>query len=163
MKTLKTIILIAAMGMISYHTMAQKANTIPQSVTADFSSKYPGIQVKKWNTENNQYVASFKMNGRRCQAFFTVNGNWLNTEIEMRHLKNLSPDIRTSLRNSRYASYHIDNVERLRTPHEEMYIVEVDNNSGNKMLYDNIGSFDDQLLYFTHSGRLIKSVNNSNE
>lgn len=163
MKKLKIAILAAAMGMISYPAMAQKASAVPQSVTTDFSSKYPGVHVKNWKTQDNQYVAYFKMNGRQCEAFYTMNGDWLNTEIAMRHLKNLSPDIRSALRHSRYASYHIDGVERLRTPHEEMYIVEVDNNSGNKMLYDNIGSFDDQLLYFTHSGRLVKSVNNSNE
>jgi hypothetical protein len=163
MKTLKTLILAAAMGMISYHTMAQKGNGVPQPVIADFSSKYPGVQVKNWKTEKNQYVASFRMNRRQCRAFYAMNGDWLNTEVEMRHIKNLSPDIRAALRHSRYASYHIDEVKRLRTPNEEMYILEVDNNSGNKMIYDNVGSFDDQLLYFNHNGRLIKSVNNSNE
>lgn len=163
MKTFKTIVLVAAMGMISYQTTAQKGSSVPQAVTTDFASKYPGVHVKKWKRENNQYVASFKMNRRQCQAFYTLNGDWLNTQIEMRHLKNLSSDIRAALGHSKYASYHIDGVERLRTPHEEMYIVEVDNNSGNKILYDNIGSYDDQLLYFSHDGRLTKSVNNSNE
>jgi hypothetical protein len=163
MKNLKNVVLAVAMGMISSYTLAQKGNDIPQSVINDFSSKYPGITVKNWKTKDNQYVASFKMNGRQCQAFYALNDEWLNTEITMRHLKNLSPVVRNAIRHSKYASYHIDDVKRLWTPHVEMFIVEVDNISGNKMLYDNIGSFDDQLLYFSHNGRLIKSVNNSNE
>jgi hypothetical protein len=164
MKTFKSVILVAAMGMISYQTMAQKANLVPAPVTSDFASKYPGVAVRNWKAAgNDQYVASFKLNGRQCEAYFAKDGTWQSTEVVMRHLKNLSPDIRMALRDSKYASYHIDGVKRLHMPTREMFIVEVDNNSGNKMIYDNIGSFDDQLLYFTANGKLLKAVNNSNE
>src|SRR5581483_8635203 len=88
---------------------------------------------------------------------------WMSSERTMRHLKNVPGDVIASLRNGRYASYHIDDIRAVQTPTASLYMLEVDNNSGNKMIYDNIGSFDDQLLYFSGSGRLVKTVNNSNE
>ncbi|MBS1533043.1 MAG: PepSY-like domain-containing protein [Bacteroidetes bacterium] len=163
MKTLKSLILAAAMGMISYQAIAQRSDRIPLSVTTDFASKYPGVKVRNWEAGNDQYVASFRLNGRQCEAYYAKDGAWRSTEVIMRHLKNLSPDIRKALRDSKYASYHIDGVKRLHMPNSEMFIVEVDNNSGNKMIYDNLGSFDDQLLYFTVNGKLVKTVNNANE
>lgn len=163
MKAIKTIILIAVMGMFSYQTMAQKIKEVPQAVQSDFSAKYPEVQVKKWQIDHGQYLASFKLNGRECIATYSPDGTWVSTETTMRHIKNLSPDIKASLRNSKFSSYNIDVVKDIKTPTKDMYMLEVDNNSGNKMLYDNIGSFDDELLYFSHSGQLIKSVNNSNQ
>ncbi|MBS1525073.1 MAG: PepSY-like domain-containing protein [Bacteroidetes bacterium] len=163
MKKLKSIILIAAMGMISYSAMAQNHIAVPSSVTGDFALKYPGVEVNKWKMNNNEYVANFKMNGRECDAFYSKDGDWLSTQVVMKHLKNLSPDIKAAIRNSQYASYHIDGVKRMHTPNQEMFIIEVDNNSGNKMIYDNLGSYDDRLLYYTSDGRLVKNVNNANE
>lgn len=160
---IKTIVLIAAMGIISYPVIAQKMTSVPQSAIDDFSSKYNQAQLKNWKTENNEYIASFVMNNRKWQAYYDNNGHWVETERTIRHIKNLASDIRKSLRNSQFASYHIDEVRLIQTPSKTIYSLEVDNNSGNKMLYDNIGSFDDELLYFSPKGELIKTVNNSDE
>ena len=163
MKILKSIILVAAVGMIPYSAMAQTNTTVPSSVTSDFARKYPGDEVKTWKIVDNQYVANFKMNERECEAYYSQDGSWLSTSVVMKHIKNLSPDVKAALSHSQYSSYHIDGAMRLHTPNQEMFIIEVDNNSGNKTVYDNVGSFDDRLLYYTSNGKLVKNVDNANE
>ena len=42
---------------------------------------------------------------------------------------------------------------------QNMYEVEVDNNSGNQMVYENAGSVEDKMLCFNDDGKLIKTIN----
>jgi len=162
MKTLKVkfIALLLIMGGVSYNAMAQKnAMQVPQAVQTAFSAKYPQAKLKNWEKDNNQYVASFVLDKRQCQTTYASNGTWLSTETTYRHvLKHLNPAIRHELRNSNYASYHIDQVMNLQMPGKNIYLLNVDNNSGNQMAYESAGSVDDETLYFSNTGKLIKSV-----
>ncbi len=159
---IKTIILIAAMWIISYNTMAQKAiDMVPQAVIASFSAQYPQVQVKRWETKNNDYIASFILNKRKCNAFYSPEGAWLNTEITIRHTRSLPVDVRLSLKNGHYASWYVDEIQNVKTPSKNMYLVQVDNNSGNKMVYEDAGSVDNRTLYFNDNGTLIKTVGNN--
>jgi hypothetical protein len=158
----KTIILIAAMWIISYNTMAQKAtDMVPQAVIASFSAQYPQAQVKDWKIKNNDYIASFILNNRKSQAFYSPDGAWLNTEITIRHTRSLPMDVRLSLKKGNYASWYIDEIKNVKTPSHNMYLVQVDNNSGNKMVYEDAGSVDNRTLYFNDNGTLIKAVSNN--
>jgi len=163
MKSVKTIILIVAIGIISFNTMAQTAdNKVPQAVLTSFSAKYPHAELKKWKANNNTYMARFIMNDKKYEASYSGNGNWLNTKRDIRHIKNLPDQIRMFLKSGSYASWHIDDMERLRTPSQNMYRVEVDNASGNKFTYEDAGSFEDYVLCFNDNGKLIKAVDNDN-
>jgi len=58
----KTIVLIAAIGLISYSTMAQQpGKDVPPAVVKEFSTKYPGVQLKSWKAKDKAYIASFVM------------------------------------------------------------------------------------------------------
>jgi hypothetical protein len=161
MKSLKTVILIAVTGMLSYSAMAQKgANVVPQAVQTAFAAKYPVAQIKKWKTKNNTSTAIFVMDNKKYTAQYSNNGDWLVTERTIKHSSNLPANIRTYLKKSSYASWYIDDMERVRTPMRNMYQVEVDNNSGNKMIYEGVGSFEDKKLCFNDEGRLIETINN---
>jgi hypothetical protein len=164
MKTsrIKIIVLIAAIGMISYHAMAQQAMNVPQAVQTAFTAQYPQGHLKNWKMDKSGYVASFKLNKRECKATYANDGNWLSTETTFRHVtKHVSPDMKFALRNSRYASYHIDLVQDLQTPSKNLYLLQVDNNSGNQAAYENAGSVDDETLYFSRNGRLLRSVSSN--
>jgi hypothetical protein len=159
---IKAIILIATMGIYSYDSLAQKAIvTLPQAVLTSFTAKYPQAQVKSWKMKGDISTASFAMDNKKYKAAFYDNGNWINTVRNIRHTSSLPNQVRLYLKGSRYASWHIDDMKRLRTPAQNMYEVEVDNNSGNKIAYEGGGSIEDQMLYFDDSGKLIKVAANN--
>jgi hypothetical protein len=58
------------------------------------------------------------------------------------------------LKNSKYASWHIDNLAKVQTPMSSMYMVQLDNHSGNTS-YENIGSDVTENLYFNSKGNLV--------
>ena len=157
---IKIIVLVAAMGIISYPAIAQKTNDVPQAVPTSFTAKYPQASVKKWEMNNGQYLAVFTTDKQHSSASFSKDGNWLSTQTDVR-ISKLPADIRYSLRNSRYASYTIDDVKDVQMPTKNLYLLEVDNDSGNKMVYNNVGLVDDELLYFSQHGRLLESKDNN--
>ena len=158
---IKVIILVVAMGMSTYSTMAQNLNNnIPQAVLTAFSAKYPQVQLKKWKTKHNTSTALFIMNNKKYRALYSNEGIWLNTIRNIKHTSSLPAQAMLYLKKGNYASWHIDNMELLSTPSQNIYQVEVDNASGNKMLYENGGSFVDKLLCFNNEGELIKATDN---
>jgi len=167
MKTsnLKSFILIAAIGVLSYNAIAQnKAIQAPQIVRTAFGNQYPQANLKKWSMEKGEYVARFKYNKRDWQAYYSADGNWLSSERNIKHLSTLPYDVRSALKNSQYASYYVDNMARIQMPSQSnMYRLRVDNNSGNKTAYENAGSVDNETLYFSEHGRLVKTVSGNNE
>jgi hypothetical protein len=164
MKTLKFkyCILVAAIGMLSYSAMAQKGSmNTPQIVRTAFANQYPQANLKKWSMDKGQYVAIFRYNKRDWQAHYSAGGNWLSSERSIKHMGSLPYSLRSALKSSKYASYYVDNMARLQMPSGNTYRLRVDNNSGNKMAYENAGSVDNETLYFSEHGRLIKAVSNN--
>ncbi len=158
----KTIVLIAAIGLISYGTMAQQSGkNVPLAVVKEFSAKYPGVQLNSWKAKDNAYIASFIMNNKSYKASYSADGTWVNTERTIRHISSLPAGAKSYLKNGYFASWHIDNMERVLTPVQNMYEVEVDNNNGNQIAYENAGSVEDKMLCFNDDGKLIKTINNN--
>src|ERR1700744_4975983 len=157
---IKAFLVAAAMGLLSFNTMAQKpTDNIPQRVLTDFSAKYPQAQLKNWKVQNDEYVASFVMDKREYTAVYSKDENWLSTTREVRHMSSLPQGVRASFKNSRYASWYIDRIESMKTPAQVMYLLHLDNDGGNEMVYENVGSVVSQTLYFNDKGTLIKSIN----
>jgi len=159
MKKLIIIVLVAAMGAISFHTEAQNSKNVPQALAAAFTAKYPEAQLKRWKNDHNIYSAVFLMNNKKYQASFADNGTWIKTARNIRHISNLPAEVRSFLKTNGYASWHIDNMTRLRTPVQNTYQVEVDNASGNvKWIYEDAGSLEDKMLSFNDQGKLLKTT-----
>lgn len=153
--------LFAALSMITYYTKAQDIyRNIPSPATNSFSAKYPGVAVKNWKKNAGGYEALFKMNREKSTAYYDQSGNWLRTETNL-PISKVPVNIRYALRQGDFASYHIDDVCNIHTPVTDMYRLEVDNNGGNPVSYTDFGSMDDRLLYFSTSGRLLKTKNNN--
>ncbi|HEY2583992.1 MAG TPA: PepSY-like domain-containing protein [Mucilaginibacter sp.] len=156
MKTIiKAIIAIAMMGLISFNTNAQKTNDVPQAILTSFSYKYPQAQLKNWKEKEGAYVASFTMDNKKYRACYSKDGNWLNTEREIKHTSDLPADLRSYLKTSTYASWKIDDMKRVHTPSQDMYQVLVDNHGGNSLRYEDAVSAEDRLLSFDDGGKLI--------
>lgn len=162
MKTLglKSILLVAAIGTLSYNAMAQKkVKNVPPVVSSAFANQYPQANLKGWEMDRSQYIAEFKYDNRDWMAHYSADGNWLRSERNIKHIANLPADIRMAVLNSKYASYHVDEIARLQMPGQNnMYRLRVDNNNGNKVAFENAASVDNESLYFTEHGRLVKAV-----
>ena len=161
MKTLKIkiVTLLLMMGAMTTITFAQNI-TIPQKVQTAFSAKFPQVQLKNWKMENGQYVASFVMNNADCQAAYDQTGNWISTLTIYDHIfTHLTPVMRDELRNSAFASSHLNQARYLQMPNMDMLLLNLNNNNANMSAYEDAGFVDMTAVYFNHSDRPIKSVN----
>lgn len=150
----KTIVFVLVMGFMSYSSMAQNKNKEPMAVSNAFSAKYPAAKLKNWKMRNDTCIAMFNMDKRHYRAFYTTNGTWIKTERNVKHLSTLPMPTQVYLKHSKYASWHIDNLAKVQTPMHNIYMVQLDNHSGNTS-YENVGSDETENLYFNSKGDLV--------
>jgi hypothetical protein len=153
---IKTICLVAVIGLISFNTMAQKTVGISQAALNNFSAKYPQALVKNWKEKQSNYLVRFTMDGKKYQASYSKDGNWLMTERNVKHMATLPPDLRTYLKSNGYASWNIDDMKKIHSPGKDEYQLHVDNHSGSPFRYSDAVSADDRMLSFDVRGKLIE-------
>jgi Putative beta-lactamase-inhibitor-like, PepSY-like len=80
----KCIVMFAAIATISLSAHAQKlaAAKVPVAVRAAFAKQFEGA-IAKWEKENGEYEAGFKMNGKEMSALFTADGKMTESEVSM--------------------------------------------------------------------------------
>ena len=144
-----------AVGLISYSAMAQTDN-IPQPVTSAFNAKYPMAKAEHWKMKNDTCMAMFKMNSREYKACYLPDGTWISSERNIKHMATLPMRAQTFMKTSKYASWHVDDLEKMQTPMQTLYVVQIDNHSGNPTNYED-GSDASKMLYFNANGRLVKT------
>jgi uncharacterized protein YhbP (UPF0306 family) len=159
MNNIKSILLIAAIGSITFTASAQQMNgAAPQAVQSAFTAKYPSAQVTKWKTKKDTSIALFKMSGKKYEAEYAQNGSWLSTARLLHHESSLPMETREYLKTSKFASWHIDDMKKVHTANADMYEVFIDNNSGNPSAYENGGSVSSRELCFDMKGKLTQVV-----
>lgn len=58
---------------------------VPQAVLDAFNEKYPTATKAKWEQEDDgNFEVEFKMSSNKYEATFTIEGNWLETEKEIK-------------------------------------------------------------------------------
>jgi len=152
---IKTIMLVAVMGLISFNTFAQKTDGVPQNVLAAFAAKYPGAQVKNWKEKKGISTVKFTMDGKKYQATYSQEGNWLMTERTLRHISSLPQDVRLFLKTNGYASWNVDDMKKIHLPGQDEFRLHVDNHSGSPFRYNDAVSADDRMLSFDVRGKLL--------
>ncbi len=106
----------------TFTACAQKA---PESVTSNFSKKYPTAKSVKWEKENDkEWEAEFKMDGMEYSANFSNDGTWLETEKEMKE-KDL-PEAVKNILNSTFKGYEVEEVEWVETSEYSGYEMELE-------------------------------------
>lgn len=124
-----------------------KSIKVPVDIQNAFSAKYPNITRVEWETKSEFYVADFRDNTYDASAWFTANGIWKMTEIDIPFTA-LPDVVKRSFEGSEYASasWKVDDVDKLeRQELETVYIIEVESNS------------QEVDLYYAEDGILIKA------
>ncbi|QLG45728.1 PepSY-like domain-containing protein [Costertonia aggregata] len=87
-----------------------KKSDVPKAVKATFEAKYPGEDDPDWRLDrNDNFESHFKINGEHYRADFSPNGNWIETERNIKK-KELPKIIREKLK-SDYDDYKIVEIE----------------------------------------------------
>lgn len=118
---------------------------VPAELQNAFSSRYPNAANVKWESKAGYYVADF-YDGYESSAWFTQNGKWQMTETDIPY-NALPQAVKTSFETGEYASWRVDDVDKLeRADVETMYVIEVE---------DRNREID---LYYSEEGVLVKNV-----
>ncbi len=115
------------------------------AVEAKFKEMYPQATNISWETTNNHfYVAYFRNNGVKTEAWYSNNGAWAQTESLFAYSE-LSQAIKDNLSTSKYGDWTVDDVTKLERPNiEDTYVIEVEKYNA------------EALLYYTIDGVLIR-------
>lgn len=109
----KLIFLLLGIALLSQVSFAQKvaASNVPNAVASAFKSKFPAASSVKWELENVNYEANFKVNGKEMSANFDKMGTWLETETEIK-VSALPAVVRTTL-SKEFAGYNIKEASQI--------------------------------------------------
>jgi len=154
MKRLITAIMLASA--IFALQSCDKDNDIPDNISRQaqeaFAAKYPSASHISWQIKRGYAVADFRQgsNGEECSAWFDNAGKWYMTETEIR-FDDLPEAVKTAFRGSEYATWRIDDVDKLeRTGVETVYVIDVEKREN--------GIETEIDLYYSSDGILVKTV-----
>lgn len=111
------------------------------------ADRHGDAQRVEWETRGGYYVADFNEDNYEKEAWFDANGTWQMTETDIPGLAALPAAVRTAFESSRYATWRVDDIDKLeRNGLEPVYVIEVE--QGNQEVD----------LYYSEGGLLIKEV-----
>ena len=77
--------MIAITSIFAFSACAQTKDGVPDKVSSAFSKKFPDAKKIKWDKENKmEWEAEFKIDGKEYSANFDLDGNWMETEYEIK-------------------------------------------------------------------------------
>lgn len=119
----KLLLLITLLTGFSFTAISQIE--VPASVKNGFDNKFPAAKKVKWEKENDtEFEASFRLDGKTMSANFDTQGNWLETEWEIR-VKDL-PKVVTDAVYQQYPCFEIEQVEYCESPGFTGYEMEIE-------------------------------------
>lgn len=114
---MKSIILTAILFMVcGYTAFAQKMKQaqVPTAVVQSFKSKFASAKKMRWERESaTEFEVNFTQNGQSLSAKFNQDGQWLETEAEIK-AADLPEAVRTSMAKN-FKGYKADEIERVET------------------------------------------------
>lgn len=97
----------------------------PENVKEAFSKKFPDAKDVKWEKENkSEWEAEFKMAGEEYSANFSNEGEWMETEHEMK-ISDLPNVVKNTL-SSEFDGYEVEEAEMVETPKFKGYELELE-------------------------------------
>lgn len=149
-KILVLMILFLVPGMSNAAQNWIKENKVASDVTTSFAEKCPGMNVKKWKKEDSKFIATFFKEGKKFEASFDENGNWMQTESQIKWA-----ELPSAVRKTYYASdfkwLNRNQVEKLQTTkYKEVYLIEGDN------LDQESDPYCPYKLWLTPDGKIVK-------
>ena len=79
---MKKILILAVFALVTIEVNAQKmtAGKVPSAVKESFAKQYPNVKTVKWDKEDADYEASFKMDGKDMSV--VLDGKGVEKEVE---------------------------------------------------------------------------------
>lgn len=126
---------------------------VPEAVQGAFTQKYGNTTRVEWDMEKQYVVAEFWKDNKEHDAWFTMEGSWLMTEIDYgRQIAELPQAVQEGFSASQYAQWIIDDIDKIeRTGYEDVYKIEVEQGK------------QEMDLYFDAIGNLFKEVSDGND
>lgn len=148
MKTKLLFTTVLVCGAFVFASCSDDDNYVPENnVVSTFGNKYPNAQRVEWENKSGYKVADFYLDSKEMEAWFDYDGKWIMTETDLL-FKDLPQVIQTSFTESLYASWRVDDVDKLeRENTATVYIIEVEQKGS-----------PDMDLYYSEDGTLIKAV-----
>lgn len=154
---MKNLFVVIASMILAQTVMAQKEEpkTVPNRVEKAFSEKFPGSDLKKWDTHQDGYIAKFTRDGKKYFAYYSHEGDWKGTESRIKWTRHLPQGVQTGWKNSGYAGWYVHNIKKIETPEQPLYVLHL--NNGPLLSSDKYDAFkEDHVLYFTAGGELVR-------
>lgn len=114
----------AALAMSALASCAQV--DIPKKASEHFDSHFTNTSHVKWEQEGNEFEVEFHMNGQEHSAKYSSQGEWMETEKELK-VKELPEFIAEAIK-AKYKDAEIEEAEWVITPDGEFYELEVESN-----------------------------------
>lgn len=119
------IVTMALLVAFSTTSCAQKKSDVPQKVKSAFDQKFPNAKKVSWELEDEtEWEAEFKMNGKEYSANFSLNGEWKETEYEIKKSK-IPANIKAIL-DQNFTDYDIEGAEIAETASGKSYEFEIE-------------------------------------
>jgi uncharacterized membrane protein YkoI len=119
--------IIALSLMVVFQSCSQNSKNanVPEKVQSAFSKKFPMAKKVKWEMENDtEWEAEFKLNGKEYSANFTLNGDWEETEYEIK--KSEIPANIKAILDQNFNKYEIEEAEISETNAGKTYEFEIE-------------------------------------
>lgn len=125
---MKNVALIIALAIaVSLQSCAQNKDDgkAPEKVKAAFNQKFPKAKKVEWEKENEaEWEAEFKMDGKEYSANFSADGEWVETEYEIKESQ--IPENILAILNSNFTDYEIEGAEIAETAAGKSYEFEIE-------------------------------------
>jgi len=117
-------ILMVLVSTMAFNACGQKDN-VPQKVKTAFAQKFPDAKKVKWDKENaREWEAEFMLNEKEYSANFDMEGNWKETEHEIKR-NEIPAAVKATLENN-FADYKIEEAEISETADGMVYEFEIE-------------------------------------
>lgn len=124
---------LIALLIVSFTAFAQQVD-VPKSAKDSFSKLYPEATKVKWDKENHDYEASFKLNGKDMSVIFDKEGKVLETETAI-EISQLPQNVEKHVMNN-YKGYNITGAAKiLKANGEELFEAKITKGKEKKDLF----------------------------
>jgi hypothetical protein len=113
---MKKILIACLLVMVGLSSQAQKfsADKLPTAVADSFKKLYPTATDTKWEKEDGNYEASFKLNSAAKEVVFYADGKLVQSEDELSSINDLPTEVRDAFTKD-YSGYNYLKSEKIIT------------------------------------------------
>jgi len=117
--------MITVLAFIGFSACGQADKNVPEKVKTAFAKKFENAKKVKWDKENEtEWEAEFKMDGKKYSANFDLDGNWMETEYEIK--KADIPAVVQATLDADFLGYKVEEAEVSETTDGKFYEFEIE-------------------------------------